>query len=1060
MAQITWNGAAGDDDFFTGGNWIGGVAPGPGDDAVIPAGFVVNAASGTVNTLSVAATTTLTVENSEGFTINGASTGADPTGTSVNSGTIVVNDNATLTLDGTLAGTGTLALASGGGDDTNLVLGATGATLAGGGTIVLGDVSGNNRIYGAGGSDVLTNAGDTIEGSGQLGAGQLTFVNASLVDATGTSHALVLNAVTTNTGTIEATGPAGLVIQSTVTNVGGLIAAVGASTVTLENGADIIGGTITTTGAGLVQLLNSNIGILDGSTGPLTNAGTVQVDDNATLEIVGTIHNTGTIALASGGGDLTSLEAVGTTTTLDGGGTIVMGDISGNNRIFAAAGTDVLVNVDNTIEGSGQLGDGQLTLINQAVIDATGAANALVLNANLTTNPGLIEATGTAGLLIESTVDNAGGLIEAVGTSTVTLQAGDDVVGGTITTTGAGLVELINSNIGTLDGSAGPLTNAGVLQVDDNATLEIVGTIHNTGTIALASGGGDLTSLEAVGTTTTLDGGGTIVMGDISGNNRIFAAAGTDVLVNVDNTIEGSGQLGDGQLTLANDALVDATGAIALVLNANLTTNTGTIEATGTAGLVIESTVLNTGGLIKAVGTSTVTLQAGDDIVGGTITGPGLVELLNSNVGTLDGSAGPLTNSGIFQIDDNATLELYGTINNTGTIALASGGGDLTNLVAASPTVTLGGGGAIILGNVSLNNRIYGAGGSTVLVNTDNTIEGVGQVGAGQLTLVNTGTIIDNNGYLDLNATLTQAGSLVIAGHGSQLEINQADTSGSVTFTGQTETLTLDQPNSFGATIAGFGTGDVIALAGDDATGAALDGTTLAITLSNGTVLDYTLADAIPGATAFVVPYGGGTDVEVTGGAPCYAAGTRILTTRGEVPVEDLVVGDHVVTMFGAGSRPIVWLGHRRVRGDTRDDRNLTDPIRVCAGAFGDAPTRDLLLSPDHAVLTCGALVPIHLLVDGQTIRRERHEVIVYHHVELDQHDVILAEGLPAESYLDTGNRSRFANAALAELRPAFTSGQQAAELCAPLVLEGARLDRIRSARTASRMADGVVACA
>jgi hypothetical protein len=86
--------------------------------------------------------------------------------------------------------------------------------------------------------------------------------------------------------------------------------------------------------------------------------------------------------------------------------------------------------------------------------------------------------------------------------------------------------------------------------------------------------------------------------------------------------------------------------------------------------------------------------------------------------------------------------------------------------------------------------------------------------------------------------------------------------------------------------------------------------------------------------------------------------------------------------------------------------------VRIAAGAFADGlPQRDLHLSPDHAVFIDGVLVPIRLLLNSTTIAhctRLRH--IHYVHVELDQHDILLAEGLPAESYLDTGNRRMFAN--------------------------------------------------
>ena len=114
-------------------------------------------------------------------------------------------------------------------------------------------------------------------------------------------------------------------------------------------------------------------------------------------------------------------------------------------------------------------------------------------------------------------------------------------------------------------------------------------------------------------------------------------------------------------------------------------------------------------------------------------------------------------------------------------------------------------------------------------------------------------------------------------------------------------------------------------------------------------------------------------------------------------------------------------------------------PLRVMAGAFG--PGRDLLLSPDHAVFVDGMLMPVGRLVNGATVRQERTEEVTYCHVELPAHDVVLAEGLECESYLDTGNRGAFANGgAVVERDPDFARLVWAAEACAPQVTGGPRL--------------------
>jgi hypothetical protein len=164
-----------------------------------------------------------------------------------------------------------------------------------------------------------------------------------------------------------------------------------------------------------------------------------------------------------------------------------------------------------------------------------------------------------------------------------------------------------------------------------------------------------------------------------------------------------------------------------------------------------------------------------------------------------------------------------------------------------------------------------------------------------------------------------------------------------------------------------------------------------------------------------------------------------------------LEVGDSVVTHDGTAAA-IVWLGHRRVDARRHPRPEDVFPVRVRAHALAaGVPIRDVMLSPDHAVWVGGALVPVRLLVNGHAIAQVRVAEIVYWHVELARHDILLADGLPAESYLETGHRAAFANADAVAAHPVFARVPDDRAF-APLLTAGPHLDAIRAslARPAS----------
>ena len=86
-------------------------------------------------------------------------------------------------------------------------------------------------------------------------------------------------------------------------------------------------------------------------------------------------------------------------------------------------------------------------------------------------------------------------------------------------------------------------------------------------------------------------------------------------------------------------------------------------------------------------------------------------------------------------------------------------------------------------------------------------------------------------------------------------------------------------------------------------------------------------------------------------------------------------------------------------------------------------------------------LIPVKYLINGTSIAQVAKDEVTYYHVELSQHSVLLAEDLTTESYLDTGDRSNFANCdGPVVLHPDFASRQWDARGCAPVVVTGREL--------------------
>jgi hypothetical protein len=174
----------------------------------------------------------------------------------------------------------------------------------------------------------------------------------------------------------------------------------------------------------------------------------------------------------------------------------------------------------------------------------------------------------------------------------------------------------------------------------------------------------------------------------------------------------------------------------------------------------------------------------------------------------------------------------------------------------------------------------------------------------------------------------------------------------------------------------------------------------------------------------------------VTDDVLCFVRGTLIKTTRDEVAVEQLAVGDRVLTQHG-DARSIIWIGVGQVLA-TRGQRSAATPVIVKRGALADnVPRRDLHITKGHALFIDGVLIPVEFLINHRSIVwNDRAQEVTVYHIELSTHDVLIADGAPAESYRDDGNRWLFRNANSGW-------GLPPQEPCAPVLTGGSLVDAI-----------------
>ncbi|WP_042062677.1 Hint domain-containing protein, partial [Acidomonas methanolica] len=172
----------------------------------------------------------------------------------------------------------------------------------------------------------------------------------------------------------------------------------------------------------------------------------------------------------------------------------------------------------------------------------------------------------------------------------------------------------------------------------------------------------------------------------------------------------------------------------------------------------------------------------------------------------------------------------------------------------------------------------------------------------------------------------------------------------------------------------------------------------------------------------------------------CFLAGSMIRTPGGDVTVEDIRIGDEVTAFDWRDNaeitRKVVWVGNRKttVRPALPDDE-AGYPVRILKDAIADGvPFKDMLITAEHCLFFENRFVPVRMLVNGHSIFYDKSfSSYEYYHIETDTHSVIWADGMLTESYLDTGNRSSFAQHGKLALIGAPSSRSWAEDAGAPL---------------------------
>ena len=997
MAIFNWRGIGGS--FALANDWIetttganpAPVPPGSGDVAILSGAGNFVSGNGTVQTLDI-----LQSSNLLGWVFSGALTAQS---TAV-SGDASFQAGARLTLTGIPAATGLQPYAG----YLNAYVLLNDATLdSSAAPLDIGSASGTPDANSEGDSLQITSG--SVATALALNVGLGVFAS---VQVTGSGSTLTTLANPAIAGAGQLVLGAQRIIGGVTTSAGlGSLLVNSGGAVTIGNGlndGDGGAGSLFVTSGGSVTVSSgfSAIGNIAGGLGDLTVSGGTFTLAGGQLAVGNRAGASGLVDIA-GGGQFLATEAAQTASYI-----VEIGNQNASGGLAAASGT-------LTVEGQGSLLDlGQNAL-------SVGYYGVGVLNVM------------------------SGGVVRTVTTTFTDLSslAVGRFGSGTVNIAGSGSV--ISATGGLYDGRAAG--GVGVINVTSGGQLRQF--LDQNGSGGIGIGQADtLSGQQASGGTGTLDintsgavfGAGFLTVGNNGCTGFVALDTGGSLTVAGQIAVGTGGTYGNGNgtVTISGGAGLHTSGPHATqsagVTIANQATTSGSITVHG------GGSVLDAGGDRIAVGSrgaGTLLVQAGATASAGNTFYSDTASEAGFSVGTSATGSGAVDVDGVgSQLVVNGGITLAGGLTSAGgtaTLALTSGA------EATGTGLVLWSGGTLSVDGASLL-QIGGSGGSGtgIAVQSDASLTAHGGAIAGA---VGNAGILSNDGSLTVSGSVTGSGTLDLLA-GSTTRITGSIAGQHVSFADATGLLYLT--NLAGsASVTAAQAGDVIDLLG--ITNVTTDGAN--VTTDQGALNFTNLAAGLQVVLSSDAQ--GGTDV----GVACYCAGTLIQTDGGEIAVERLAIGDRVVTVSGA-SRAIRWVGRRSYAGRFLAGKPQLLPILFRAGCLGEGlPRRDLRVSPLHAMYLDGVLVPTQMLVNRTTIVQVQDcNRVDYVHVELDSHDVILAEGAPSETFLDDDSRWKFHNAS--EYAALYPGAAAPGIFCAPCVMDGYQLDGIQ------RRLAGVVAVA